>query len=181
MENNNDIAHKLALLHKLQGIDFVRQLKLITEQHEFSPLDTDPHIFVVGGQTNDDYSHLLNAARKAVERGNNVYILPNPNNSRTADYIFERKGIFKMYDLKTISGRASVGNRLKESIGQTNRVLLSMNSNYNPRLLALAIKHYFEQNQDAVEVLVYKGSKTISVIRENTEAYAFIRNFMMKY
>jgi len=56
-----------------------------------------------------------------------------------------------------------------------------MACNYNPRLLALAIKHYFEQNQDAVEVLIFKGSKTISLNREETEAYAFIRNFMMKY
>ena len=47
MGENNDIAQMLALLHKLQGIDFIRQLRLITERHEFSPLDTDPQIFVV--------------------------------------------------------------------------------------------------------------------------------------
>ena len=30
----NDIAQMLALLHDLQGIDFVRQLRLITERHD---------------------------------------------------------------------------------------------------------------------------------------------------
>ena len=29
MGENNDIAQMLALLHELQGIDFVRQLKLV--------------------------------------------------------------------------------------------------------------------------------------------------------
>lgn len=182
MENHNDIAQMLTLLHELQGIDFVRQLKLITERHEFSPLDTDQQIFVVGGQTNEDYSSLLNAARKAVERGNTVYILPNPNNSRTADYIFERKGIFKMYDLKTISGRASVDNRLRESIGQSNRVLLNITTEYNPIALARSIRTYFERNPQAVEVLVYKGRKSISVLKEDTiNGASFFKYFVAKY
>ena len=117
MGENNDIAQMLALLHKLQGIDFIRQLRLITERHEFSPLDTDPQIFVVGGELAEDYTSLLNAARKAVELGNRVFMLPNPKGIRTADYIFERKGVYKMFDLKTIAGKNSVDNRLSESVG----------------------------------------------------------------
>jgi hypothetical protein len=77
--------------------------------------------------------------------------------------------------------RASVDNRLKESIGQSNRILLNMAVDYNPRHLAMSIKRYFEQNQSALEVLNFKGSKVISIIREDTESYVFIRNFMMKY
>jgi len=50
MGDNNDIAQMLALLHELQGIEFVRQLRLITERNEFSPLKSDPYIFTVGGR-----------------------------------------------------------------------------------------------------------------------------------
>ena len=57
-------------------------------------------------------------------------MLPNPQGLRTADYIFVRKGAYKMYDLKTISGSSSVGNRFYESIGQTNRVLLNITTEY---------------------------------------------------
>ena len=63
MGDNNDIAQMLALLLELQGIDFVRQLRLITERHEFSPLKDDPLIFTVGGEGSDDYDSLLDAAR----------------------------------------------------------------------------------------------------------------------
>lgn len=129
----------------------------------------------------EDYDNLLNAARKAVEHGYRVFILPNPKGIRTADFIFERKGVYRMYDLKTVIGRSSVDNRLKESIGQTNRVLLNMAVDYNPRHLAIAIKRYFEQNLNAVEVLIFKGNKMTSIIREDTETFVFIRNFMMKY
>ena len=76
------------------------------------------------------FVHLIYAARKAVSFGYRVFILPNPKGIRTADYIFERKGVYKIFDLKTIIGRNSVGNRLKESMGQTNSVLLNLKCSY---------------------------------------------------
>lgn len=91
-QSKNDIAQMLALLHELQGIDFIRQLKLITERHEFSPLPEDSDIFVLGGEQADDYSSLLDAASKAVKHGYRVFVLPNPKAFRTADFIFNAKG-----------------------------------------------------------------------------------------
>jgi len=76
MGENNDIAQMLALLHELQGIDFVRQLRMIIERREFSPLADDPHIFTVGGEQSEDYKPLLNAAHKAVEHGYRVSFCP---------------------------------------------------------------------------------------------------------
>ena len=98
-----------------------------------------------------------------------------------ADDIFERKGVYKMFDLKTISGNNSVDNRLSESVGQTNRVLLNMAVDYNPRQLARSIRHYFERNTESLEVLILKGKKIISIIREDVEGTSYIKYFMMKY
>ena len=92
-----------------------------------------------------------------------------------------RKGLYSIYDLKTVSGKNSVDTQLLDSIGQANRILLNMTSDYNPRVLAKDIKRYFERNTDAVEVLIMKGTRTISVIREDTLGKFYIRNFMMKY
>ena len=181
MEENNNIAQMLALLHELQGIDFVRQLRLITERREFSPLSTDPEIFIVGGETSGDYAPLLNAARKAVELGNRVFILPNPKGIRTADYIFVNKGVYKLYDLKTIIGKGSAGMRLSDSIGQTNRVLLNVRSNYDGRVLALDIRSYFEKNPLALEVLVYRGRKSLSVTRYQAIKPLFVKEFRKRY
>ena len=87
----------------------------------------------------------------------------------------------KMYDLKTIIGQSSVVNRLFESIGQSNRVLLNINTEYNARLLASDIKSYFEVNDDAVEVLIFKGKKVISVNRVGVGSTNFNRVFRKKY
>ena len=174
-------ADELQELHFLKGAHFIRQLKLIINSGEFRLIDGETNIYSAIGEKCDDLDNLINAARKAVEHGYRVYILPNPKSCRTADFIFEKKGILGLYDLKTVYGKGSVGTQLLDSIGQTNRVLLNMQSDYNARLLASEIKAYFEANEQAVEVLIFKGKKFISVSRWQVEATKFNRLFRMKY
>ena len=78
-------------------------------------------------------------------------------------------------------GRSSVSNRLLESIGQANRVLLNMAVDYNPIALARNVKSYFEKNPKAVEVLIFKGHKCISVLREDVQSKTFHKLFIAKY
>lgn len=176
-----DILSELDELHMRHGSHFIWQLKVIAGHPSFSPIENETNIYSTGGESEEDYENLLNAARKAVEHGYRVFILPNPKGIRTADFIFERKGVYKMFDLKTISGKNSVGNRLKESIGQTNRVLLNMANDYNTRLLASDIKSYFEESPEALEVLIFKGKKTISIDRFIAFHPSFYRVLKKKY
>ena len=174
-------ADELQDLHFLKGSQFIRQLKLIINSGEFYPIAGENEIFSAIGEKCDDLDNLLNAARKAVEHGYRVYILPNPKSCRTADFIFEKKGILGLYDLKTVYGKGSVGTQLLDSIGQTNRVLLNMTTDYNTRLLASDIKMYFETNPDAVEVLIFKGHKFFSVERTLTLSIQYHKIFRKRY
>ena len=120
----SDFTAELAKLHQLTGAEFSWQVERIALRKEFHPLDTDDKILSVGGEKGDDYQNLLTAARKAVEFGIKVYILPNPMETRTPDFIFEKKGVYRAYDLKTVFGKASVYSSLQDSIGQCNRIFL---------------------------------------------------------
>ena len=161
---SRDIVEQLADLHTLKGAAFISMLKEITQNSAFSLIEGESNIYVTGVKKDHDYDDLLNAAHKAVEHGYTVYMLPNPKDIRTADFIFERKGVFKLFDLKTIHGKNIVGSRLKESIGQTNRVLLNM-PQYNTRKLVHDIRKYFVANYDAIEILIFKGKADISISR----------------
>ena len=176
-----DIAIELSLLHSLSGIQFVKQLEKITQYGGFTLVKGETAIYSVGGEYDGDYDAMLDAAHKAVEHGNTVYLLPNPRNCRTADFIFKKKGAYMMYDLKTVYGKGSVGTQLLDSIGQSNRILLNITSDYNGRILAADIKAYFEANRNAVEVLLFKGKKTISVNRYATQSPMFYRQFRKIY
>lgn len=179
LSRNIDII--LSDLQTARGAAFVTLLKEITNHPAYCALKTDPSIYTIGGERGEDYDNLLNAARKAVEHGYRVFILPNPKGFRTADFVFERKGVYKMFDLKTISGKNSVGSRLVESIGQSNRVLLNMPSGYNTRLLAADIKSYFELNEAALEVLLFKGKSELSVYRRFANNSRFYAEFKKTY
>lgn len=176
-----DLAEELAKLHELKGSEFITQLKKIVACGEFHPLEEDVRICTVGGEHEEDYVNLMSIARKVVELGYKVYILPNPKEKRTADYIFVRKGVYKLFELKTIQGKTTVSNRLTESIGQANRVLLNIISNYNPGMLARSIKKYFERNESALEVLIFKGRKAISITRDTTVGGNYYQVFMRRY
>ena len=175
------LAEEIYRLYELTGADFIAQLKAVTSRAEFHLLENEPNIFTVGGETGEDYDSLINAALKAVAHGYRVYILPNPKKCRTADFIFVRKGVYKLFELKTITGKASVGTRLMESIGQTNRVLLNITSNYNPGTLARSVKKYFENNETALEVVIFKGRKAISITRDITYSANYYQVFMRRY
>ena len=180
-DHSNDITQELALLHTLSGEDFSRQVEKIAHRGEFHLIDGETEIYSVGGEQSDDYQNLLVAARKAVEFGYRVYMLPNPRNIRTADFIFEKKGIYRLYDLKTVFGKSSVEQNLLDSIGQCNRILLNMTREYNTRSLAFAIEKYFEVNDNAVEVLIFKGRKHLSVKRHYVIANDFLPKFRRLY
>lgn len=173
---NDDIAAELDKLHVLQGVDFIKQLKLIASFADFHLIETD--IYAVGGEDGNDYDKQLNAARKAIAFGYTVYILPNPKTTRSADFIFVRKGVYKLFDLKTISGKNSVGNRLQESIGQTNRVLLNITIDYNLRHLARDVRWYFEQSDVALEVLIFNKGISFSATRNIALSKGFLKMLM---
>lgn len=175
------MADELRELHYLKGAQFINQLKQIIYYGEFHLVEGETNIYSAISENSDDFDNLINAARKAVEHGYRVYILPNPRSCRTADFIFEKKGILGLYDLKTVYGKGSVGTQLLDSIGQTNRVLLNMQTDYNARLLASDIKTYFESNHDAIEVLIFKGNKAITVKRGLACNPVFNRIFRKRY
>lgn len=177
----NDIAAEIDKLKELRGAAFVCQLKQIAARREFHPVPGEPHIYSVGGEGSEDYDNLLKTARRAVELGYHVFILPNPQGKRTADFIFEQKGNYKLYELKTPTGKSSVGTRLMSSQGQSNRVLLNMPPDYNTRLLAADIKRYFETSPDAYEVLIFKGKKAVSIDRFTATHPSFYRLLKKRY
>ena len=175
------MAVELQELHYLKGARFINQLKLIIYYGDFHLVEGETEIYSAVSENDDDFDNLINAARKAVEHGYRVYILPNPRSCRTADFIFEKKGILGLYDLKTVHGKGSVGTQLLDSIGQTNRVILNMQTDYNARLLASDIKSYFETNQDALEVLIFKGKKILPVNKIQVQSPDFNRVFRRRY
>lgn len=184
-DNKGDITAELLLLKSLEGAAFGAKLKEIAARKEFHALPDSPFIYAIGGgdqfSGEPDYPSLLMAAQKAVEHGYRVFILPNPHGVKTPDYILERRGIYKLFDLKNISGKNIVLTRLNESANQANRALLNMPAKYNTRMLAADIKNYFELNDKALEVLIFRRKLELSVFRRFAMSARFYTEFKKLY
>ena len=163
-----DVA--LEKLHILTGKDYLLKLREITNMKVFKELENHKNIFYTGGRSEEDLNNLLEAAEKAVRLGYTVYILPNPATTRSGDLILLRNRYIRLYELKTIIGKNSVDNRLKDSIGQSNSVLLNIASVINHYRLAKAIKDYFYYNSTAQRVLVFKNRREILIKRQSIKS-----------
>ena len=170
-----DVKEIFVKLPELSGAEYISQIRKLTELKIYKKVKKD--ILSAISSDSADYDNLLAGAKKAVRQGYKVYILPNPKGVRSADYIFERKGVYKMFDLKTITGTGSIGTRLEESIGQTNRVFLNLATTYPTNRMATEIKQYFEANNEALEVLVAVGKKMVSVERYMISERNFYKEF----
>ena len=172
---------KLRALLSEKGRELTRLLREIVASRRFKEVEGHEGVRSAISDKDPDYQPLVACADKAVAHGYNVAMLPNPKGMRTPDFILHNGKFIAAYDVKTISGQSSVGNRLSESIGQTNRVILNMATTYNARSLARDLRSYFEANKDAVEVLIFKGGSEISVTRKMCADRKFIGNFIKQY
>lgn len=158
----------IARLRDQEGKPFWQRLADITRRREFHLLEDG--IYSAIGQEDPDLERLLDAARKAVAFGYTVYLLPNPQGIKSADFIFERKGIYRLYELKTITGKNSVGNRLVDSSGQSDRVILHFTVRYNPRRLAEEINKYYKTNASVNEIIIFYRRKRLYIRRESVNS-----------
>ena len=177
MEDGLDIL--IAQLQTLKGAAFWQHLVAITKRKEFKEIEKN--IFSATSPNNPDYEQQIDAARKAVYFGYIVYMLPNPINTKSADYIFVRKGIHKLYEMKTISGQNSVGNRINEALKQSNRLLLNMKTRYNPRKLGKEIIRCFESNRECKEVMVFYNRQSLTITRQVALRKGFGAEFCRQY
>ena len=175
MEDGLDIL--IAELKGLKGKAFWQRLVAITKCREFKMREKG--VYSVFSSNNPDFNQLMNAARKAQSFGFDVFILPNPKGIKSADLILRYKNSYKLYELKTIHGQNSIGNRLTDAIDQSMRVLLNLEIRYNPRLLAFEIANFFRNNKEAKEVLVFYRRTRLSITNASNSDILW-RNLLKK-
>ncbi len=172
------LADKLRALENASTSEYGRIIKSIISDKAFKAMEGHKGVYAM---PSSELEPLLKVADRATSFGNTVYIMPNPHGVRSMDYVFVRGNVVRTYDLKSIQGQNSVRNRLEESIGQSRRVLLNMETDYRPRQLIGDIKYYFETYDKAVEVLIYKGRKAISIEREYFGSKDYMNRFLREW
>lgn len=123
----------------------------------------------------------INAAKRLMTDGYKVYLLPNPKDISSADLIAVKNDNYKMYELKTVYGKNSIGNRLESSEKQSEYVLLNIISSIPARTAYESIKQFFSTSKKAKEVVILKGKKKITISRKLLQDKFFIHRFIREW
>ncbi len=119
----------------------------------------------------------LDMARKLTKKGYDVYMMPNPSESNSFDFIIKKQG--KIYDIegKAFNGKSTLDKSLDKGARQANRVLIDVIGNTNTNYISGNIKSAFEQNGLLSEIWLLKGSRLIKVRRSDYLQNEFIKKF----
>lgn len=119
----------------------------------------------------------LDMARKLVKQGYDVYLMPNPSESNSFDFIIKKQG--KIYDIegKAFNGTSSLGHSLDKGIKQSNRILVDVIGNTKTSYVFGNIKNAFEKYDNLSEIWLLKGSRLIQVKRQMYNSKLFKLNF----
>lgn len=157
-----DIKEEIKKLQTLKGKEYWKQLESIARRKEFKSIEKG--IYSAMSKKEPDYNKVLNAAQICKKDRYEVYLMPNPNSLTSADVILYKKGRYGLYDVKTISGKSSVSNRLDDSREQANNAVLNITVRYKSRRLAEEIIKYFNTNPNANEIIIcYRGQVRLNI------------------
>lgn len=105
----------------------------------------------------------LSIAKKMLSNGYDVYLMPNPNTSTSADFILSKNGKLYYAEGKTLNGANSLDNRLKSK--QARRIIIDVIGTNDSRYIASELRIAFEQNTYLDEIILLKRSREIKVNR----------------
>jgi hypothetical protein len=119
----------------------------------------------------------LDMARKLVKQGYDVYLMPNPSESNSFDFIIKKQG--KIYDMegKAFNGTNTLDHLIDKGAKQSSRVLVDVIGNTNTKYILGTVKIAFEQNSNLSEIWLFKGAKLIKVTRNMYNSKNFGINF----
>lgn len=112
----------------------------------------------------------LALAKKFVAKGYDVYMLPNPKNTRSADYIFRKDNKLYYTEGKFLTGKNSLDHKFYKE--QSERISIDVMSSISANYISSIIKTAFV-NGNLKEVFLFKGSRMISIHRKAATSKSF--------
>lgn len=116
-------------------------------------------------------------ARKLTKQGYDVFLMSNPNNTRSFDFVLRRNGKYIDIEGKASNGKNSLDHLFDKGAKQSNRIVIDIIGNKNTNYILSNIKIAFKKYDDLYEVWMLKGSRLIKITRQMFLSKDFDKNF----
>ena len=154
--------------------DFAEMQRFSTAENKIYTLYTNQYDEILKtGETPNN----LHIAQKFVANGYDVFLLSNPKATKSADFIIQKRNCLYYVEGKTSTGGSALSVRLSEGAKQANRIVVNFYTYPALKDLYAEIQFAFERNSNLKELILFKGSRLISVERELCESAYFEKQF----
>ncbi|MCQ2976229.1 MAG: hypothetical protein MJ211_15625 [Bacteroidales bacterium] len=154
----------------------VAVLKWITAQPQFTEMkrftEGENKIFTLNESEYDDILKTgetpknLQIALKFVKNKFDVFLLSNPSNTKSADFIIRQKGKLFYVEGKTLNGKNSLNHLIEKGGLQSNRIAINIVGTTVTNYIKDTIKKSFEQNNNLTQLYLFKGQRCIIIDRD---------------
>ena len=121
----------------------------------------------------------LQIAQKFVANGYDVFLLSNPKATKSADFIICKRNCLYYVEGKTSSGGSSLVHRFERGVEQADRIAVNFYSYPSLKDLIAEILFAFERHSNLKQLILFKGSRLVSVERDLFESTHFEKQFKM--
>ncbi len=119
----------------------------------------------------------LQIAQKFMGNGYDVFLLSNPNATKSADFIIRQKNRVFYVEGKTSSGGSSLVHRFEKGAEQADRIAINLYQASSVKKIFTEIRYAFERNTNLRNIFLFKGSRLISIERDLFESTYFEKQF----
>ncbi|MBE6326709.1 MAG: hypothetical protein E7077_06540 [Bacteroidales bacterium] len=169
-----------------EGFEFQTRLMEILRKTQFKDHQKIKNLHVALGEDkeeNNDYKRLVDGASKLLKYADDVWIIRNFGDVKTADFVVRYGNMYKYIDQKTVNSFNSIEQEIKKHITQSRRFFLNVAVSCDSKDFAGHVKKCFEQNDSLSEIIVAQGDKYISIQRKdvfNKNYYQILRDTWSK-
>ena len=118
----------------------------------------------------------LQIAQKFVSNGYDVFLLSNPNATKSADFIIRKRNSLYYVEGKTSSGGSSLVHRFEKGAEQADRIAINFIGYPNLRDIMEIIRNTF-YSTTVKELILFKGSRMIVTTRKDCDSKDFEKMF----
>ena len=119
----------------------------------------------------------LTIAKKLADNGYDVFLLANPNTTKSADFILRKGKKLYYVEGKTMNGTNSLDNLLNNGSQQADIVVVDVIGTNDVRYLTKELKSSFERNDNLSKVMLLKGGRIVEFNRRAALSKRFESSF----
>jgi hypothetical protein len=119
----------------------------------------------------------LAIAKKLLANKMDVYLVPNPNSSVSADFAVLRKNKVFYLEGKTLNGKNSLNHLFEKGATQSERICVDVIGTDNTNYISEQVEKAFQKSGSLKEILLLKGTRLIKVDRRIVSSNNFKSDF----